>query len=270
MEPNVLTKLETCEADLRSHLEDMRHHAASLTSVRATDLNISTMTVLVTLKVDGKIDLEHLVQIFPTLAPKIKNRPAMVKDPQGRVSRRGKVHSTFYNQISIWYADDKARRNIKVFRNGSLHITGERSLRGNLEIALEVSAILGRVLDIPVPVVSDFDIQMINTNFKIDVGIILGAMREAMARHPGVTKASYDPETYPGLNCKYATTSGRAASVLTFNSGNIIITGLKSFQEFRDTYVFITGFIDQNLAAIRRQTFTPVPGSGQFLSQHTS
>jgi TATA-box binding protein (TBP) (component of TFIID and TFIIIB) len=269
MESKVQTKLETCEADLRRHLADMRAHAEGLKNVRATDLNISTMTVLVTLNVQDKIDLEHLVRTFPTMAPTIKNRPAMVKDPEGRVTRRGKVRNTFYNQISVWYADDKARRNIKVFRNGSLHITGERSLRGNIEIAHEMAEVLARVLGIPVPVVSDFDIQMINTNFKIDVGIILGAMREAMARHPQVTKASYDPETYPGLNCKYATTSGRAASVLTFNSGNIIITGLKSFQEFRDTYVFITGFVDANLASIRRQTFVPVKGSGQFLSHHT-
>jgi len=269
MEPTVLSKLETCEADLRRHLEDMRQHAEGLKNVSATDLNISTMTVLVTLNVQHKIDLEHLVEAFPALAPTIKGRPAMVKDPAGRVTRRGKVKNTFYNQISIWYADDKARRNIKVFRNGSLHITGEKNIRGNIEIAIEVSEILGRILGIAVPVVSNFDIQMINTNFKIDVGIILGAMREAMSRHPQVTKASYDPETYPGLNCKYATTSGRAASVLTFNSGNVIITGLKTFQEFRDTYIFITGFIDANLAIIRRQTFIPIKGSGQFLSQHT-
>jgi TATA-box binding protein (TBP) (component of TFIID and TFIIIB) len=260
----IASKIDVFRKDALERLASIESRARGLASVRATDLSVSTMTVLARAEIPPfrKVRLESIVEAFASDSMTVQGRPLFVKDPAAQVSRRGKVKNTFYNQISVWFKDAESKKNIKVFRNGHLHITGERNLSKNLEIAREVIALVSKIVDIPMDIV-DFDIQMINTNFKTSVGFILGQMREAIARQKGIVKASYDPETYPGLNCKYRVgCTGRDISILAFNSGNVIITGLKAFSELEETYGFIVDFIDAHATQIRRQTFTPAQGSG--------
>ena len=256
-------KLSAYQSSMGGYVRLSNEHASSsLKNVKTFGFDVSTMTVLVMTEspTHDKIDLEKFVSFFddPSVASMIEvsGRPLHAKPLAPRTTRTGKVKQTFYNQVSVWFTDDASKKNIKVFRNGNLHITGEKSLARNIEIADEICMILG-ILFRCERYATDFDVQMINTNFRLSVGLVLGSMRDVLSKVPSVVKASYEPETYPGLNCKYRTSSGRDASLLIFNSGNVIITGIKDFKEFYEAYVMITGVIDDHVQAVKRQSFVP-------------
>ena len=260
-------KLSTYQASMGGYVRRSNEHAATLRNVKTYGFDVSTMTVLVTTEspTHDKIDLEKFVSFFdnPSIAPHIEvsGRPLHAKPLAPRTTRTGKVKQTFYNQVSVWFTDETSKKNIKVFRNGNLHITGEKSLARNIEIAEDVCEILSLFFECERYVI-DFDVQMINTNFRLNVGLVLGSMRDVVSKVPSVVKASYEPETYPGLNCKYRTSSGRDASLLIFNSGNVIITGIKDFKEFYEAYAMITGLIDDHVQAVKRHSFVPPAASG--------
>lgn len=252
--------------ETKDALVAIKEHSRTLLHVASSNHTVSTMTILVTTSIkdrDDKIDLQQFYDRFTTTpiaqTCTVQGHVLLMKDPVQRVSKRGKVHNTFYNQLSLWYRDCNSKKNIKVFRNGTLHITGEKGLPENLAIATEVCNVIERILDYPINSVSvsSFNIQMINTNFCLNVGLVLQSLRNLLATDSSVPKASYEPETYPGLNTKVKTSTGREASVLIFNSGNVIITGIKSFTEFKDAYIFITRFLDANIDRVKRQNFTP-------------
>lgn len=260
-------RLLSFEEDMAENMRAVERHAGTLTHVQCAHPSISTMTILVRTRPctqgpgeEDKIDLAALVACFdePSFQPSVLGRPLNVKEPNSRVTRTGKVRKTFYNQISVWYADENSKKNIKVFRNGNLHITGEKNPGVNIAIAKDVCRVLEQCFG-KAREVYDFDVQMVNTNFRVSIGLVLARMRDAISKNPDIVKASYDPETYPGLNCKFRTDTGRDASVLVFNSGHVIITGIKKFTELLQAYAFVTKFIDDHSEAVRRQTFVASP-----------
>lgn len=260
-------KLSQYQTGMGGYVRLSNDHAAALKNVKTYGFDVSTMTVLVMTEstTHDKIDLEKFVYFFddPRIASQIKisEHPLHVKPLAPRTTRTGKIKQTFYNQVSVWFKDETSKKNIKIFRNGNLHITGEKSLARNIEIADDICEILSLFFRCERYAV-DFDVQMINTNFRLNVGLVLGSMRDVVSKVPSVVKASYEPETYPGLNCKYRTSSGRDASLLIFNSGNVIITGIKDFKEFYESYVMITGLIDDQVQAVKRHSFVPPAPSG--------
>lgn len=261
--------LSAYQTAMGGYVRSSNEHAQTLKNVKSYGFDVSTMTVLVMTEspTQDKIDLDKFVSFFddPSIASMIEvfGRPLHVKPIVPRTTKTGKVKQTFYNQVSVWFADETSKKNVKIFRNGNLHITGEKSLARNIDIADEICSTLSILFRCERYAV-DFDVQMINTNFRLSVGLVLGSLRDALANKvSSVTKASYDPETYPGLNCKYRTTSGRDVSLLIFNSGNVIITGIKDFKEFYEAYVMITGFVDDHVHAVKRQSFVPSEASSK-------
>lgn len=260
--PELEQRLEAFQMDMMEKMSAIGRHSQMLESVKSACPSVSTMTILartrpvVESKDDDKIDLDAFVACFenPAFQPTVMGRPLNVKIPADRMMRTGKVRRTFYNQISVWFSDETSKKNIKVFRNGNLHITGEKQPAANIRIAQDVCNVLEQCFG-RARVVYDFDVQMVNTNFRVNIGLMLGPLRDAIARDPAVVKASYDPETYPGVNCKVKVSSGRVASVLIFNSGHVIITGIKQFCELSQAFAFITGFIDRHSKTVRRQTY---------------
>lgn len=255
-------RLAAFRVDMVDNMNAIGHQSRSLETVQSACPSVSTMTILARTrpvlesKDEDKIDLDAFVACFenPAFQPTVMDRPLNVKVPTDRMMRTGKLRRTFYNQISVWFSDATSKKNIKVFRNGNLHITGEKNPEANIAIARDVCKVLEQCFG-RARVVYDFDVQMVNTNFRVSIGLMLGPLREAVARDPQVVRASYDPETYPGLNCKVKVSSGRVASVLVFNSGHVIITGIKQFSELSQAFAFITGFIDRHSKTVRRQAY---------------
>lgn len=152
----------------------------------------------------------------------------------------------FYNQITLRHGT----KSVKVFNNGSMHVTGCTSPMQFVDIASAVCAFMGKTAgvetvdgDFDVRVRS-FDIQMINLNFSAGALLHLQRLRDRCVESGLV--ASYDSDMYPGLNIKVPV-GNRTATVLMFRSGKVIVTGSKTAHELESVHGLITDMLDKAL-----------------------
>ena len=208
-----------------------------------TGLKISTMTMVCDMKID--IDLEKLTKNFvrPNYPLCFIKKAKTNKDIT--YTKRGKVKKSFYNQTTITVSEN-TNKSVKVFKNGKLQITGLTSENDFNNTIIIVKKIL---LDTPGAVnPSDISkekveskIEMINSNFNFSKELNLKQLRLMMLDNKNVKDASYNPDTYPGINAKYNDTS-----LFVFGTGNVVITGAKKLSEVKQAYEFVTELICSN------------------------
>lgn len=157
-----------------------------------------------------------------------------------------KLESEFFNQVTLHHGT----KSIKVFNNGSMHVTGCTSPLQFLDVASAVCAMMTDVAGITTSVedqtiqVTEFQVQMINVNFGAGRQLYLKGL-QTKCTEMGYT-ASYDPDVYPGLNVKLPI-GERRVTILMFKSGKVIITGVKTACELDTAHVMITSILDQEM-----------------------
>lgn len=154
-----------------------------------------------------------------------------------------KYENSFYNAItfSLLTPDDK-KRSIKVFVNGVLHITGSP----NLDEVMFISDVFCGLLHLAImPTASirvlDFSIQLLNSNFNIGHGINLESLCDTVSKSTDFLVV-YDVERHMGINIKFKV-ADRVITIIVFQTGNILMTGIKDPDDLFDAYKFITCFI---------------------------
>lgn len=215
-----------------------RINARTFQSLRPTRATISTMTITASLNVkrvckDSMVIALSLVDgDGPLTAAKTHKR---------------KRTAVFFNQITLRHGT----KSVKVFFNGSMHVTGCTSPMQFADIASAVCGFMADVAGVEtVDGTSDvritgFDIQMINLNFGAGSQLHLQSLRHRCAAHGYA--ASYDSDMYPGLNVKVPV-GDRHATILLFKSGKVIVTGAKSARELEEAHALITAVLDDELA----------------------
>lgn len=199
--------------------------------------SLSTMTVTATLNVDtvcrdSMAIALSLVDGDGPLTTRNKN------------SGRKRKRAEFFNQITMHHGT----KSIKVFKNGSMHVTGCSNPLQFVDVATEVCALMGDVAGIEANDgsgtirVTRFDVQMINLNFAAGRHLFLQDLRDDFAARGCV--ASYDADTYPGLNVKLPI-GGRWVTALIFRSGKVIITGAKTAVELSEAHAMVTAAVDR-------------------------
>ena len=151
------------------------------------------------------------------------------KKRTNKKSCKRKPRAEFYNQITMYHGT----KSLKIFRNGRMHVTGCASPMQFLDVA---SAACKMIQDTAGVIaedggnvgVVDFNIEMINLNFEAPTPLFLQELNRTCASM-GYT-ASYDADTYPGLNVKIPA-GDRHVTALLFKSGKVIITGAKTPEE---------------------------------------
>lgn len=208
-----------------------------------TSLNISTLTMVCDMKID--INLEKLTKNFqgPSYPLCFIKKAKTNKDVT--YTKRGKPKKSFYNQTTITVSD-LTNKSVKVFKNGKLQITG---LTSHNDFINTINIIKTILLNTPDSVNHDDitdkpiepKIEMINSNFNFSKELNLKKMRLIMLENKNIKAASYNPDTYPGINAKYNDTS-----LFVFGTGNVVITGAKSIQEVRTAYEFVSEVVCSN------------------------
>lgn len=213
---------------------------------KCSPVSISTMTTWCKTKVEGlpesRIDLSLLHQGLALHAPSltILGCPLHVKPRATSTTRRGRVIQNFHNQVTTWVTDATSTKNIKIFSNGSLHITGSKSMEQSWRIAEAMCTLIQHVLGVPMAPLS-CDVQMINSNFSINARIMLAELFRLLKDRQQGFHVFFTPESYAGLKFKlWCHSSRRHATILVFDTGNIIMTGLKHFSEMREAFHFVT------------------------------
>tara|TARA_Y100000589_G_C27157559_1_gene631425 strand:- start:327 stop:1253 length:927 start_codon:yes stop_codon:yes gene_type:complete len=248
-------------------------------------VSISTMCAKCNLgtKVDLDNIYEHLMlnndDILTVKVNKDKQRtilPVKVKKRRTTKKKTNGTSNPFYNQITIvvrvYEGDkdiiikngekcmDKIRKiNVKLFKNGSIQISGVKKLkytnRALNKLAYRLSEInndIKFVDDYDKLAIYDFSIYMINSNYKINLHVNRKKLFEILKMKK--IKSSYEKCIRACVIVKYCPTiknkEEKEVSLFVFEKGNIIITGARNLEHIIESYNYMNNIIIEHIDEI--------------------
>lgn len=259
-------------------------------SLRRPEYRVSTITCNASLAVNVNLSLffEHVL---------VQPNEGFVWVEYGRNTRgiypkkrkdAGATKKCFDNQATIIYKMSSTLSNtpdyypnIKVFRNGSIQMTGIRTYEDGERAALVVAQEIERmrhvatVVDTSIAAITskDFVIRMINCDFGMPYKIKRKKLHILLTSAEHNNSCSFQPVDYPGVKLQYfwntdprcsnqgvcmcdkqcfGKGSGhgpgqcKKVTVSIFDSGKILITGANSFHQVNAAYKYIHQVITSN------------------------
>ena len=229
-----------------------------------TRLNIPNIEKYLLLNSDDVLTVKMNKERMRTIIA-IKNKPKRIKKVDTKSKQKDTSKNHFYNQITVVIRvshgpvkdlNEVPKINMKLFRNGSVQMSGCKSIK-NINIALnklisklkEIKAIMddGKLniiefIDEPNKItVLNFKIDMINSNYQVSMQIDRDKLYNLLIKKK--IKSSYEPCIRACVIIKYVPTveniEQKEVSVFVFQKGNIIITGARSQSHIISTYNYI-------------------------------
>ena len=245
-----------------------------------TDLRISTITMTCTF--DTEFNVENIARYIDLNIDDIRsvkygnstdplyNRSLIVKKTRKKKTKkkyqRAKKKDYFFNNVAMYVKPKNTKQvNIKIFRNGSIQMTGCNSYENCIEaIQLlcskmkEIKGVLNmKTLDKiePVPYVTcpenleiskvdNIKIRMINSNYNVNFNINRERFYINLLKQN--INCSFEPVVHACVNIKYYYKKVDEISIFVFESGCIIITGAKCKDHIKKAYEFITKKLYEN------------------------
>ena len=233
-----------------------------------TKLDITNIKKYLQLNADDILTVKTNKEELRTLIA-IKNKPKRMKKIESTIVKKDTSKNSFYNQITVVVRveegeiedlNDAPRINLKLFKNGSVQMSGCKSLR-NINIALnklifKLKEVKGKiedgkivdktfVEDIDMITVKDFKIDMINSNYKVAIMIDRDKLYNLLQKKK--IKSSYEPCIRACVIIKYIPEKDnieiKEVSVFVFQKGNIIITGARSQSHIISAYNYINNIL---------------------------
>lgn len=145
---------------------------------------------------------------------------------------------------------------IKCFTNGSIHITGAKTLERASEVAESFSIYYelvygGDGLSGVFPIIG-FDVQLINAHFafhlhdgKLDLDILFQLLLKETEH-----ATFYNTARHAGVIHKMLMENMKTISVIVFDSGNVLVCGFCTGDELTTAYTFITSFVEKHWTSI--------------------
>jgi TATA-box binding protein (TBP) (component of TFIID and TFIIIB) len=211
-----------------------------------------------------KMNKERLRTIILT-----KKKPKRQRKNDHKLIHKDTTKNYFYNQITVVMRidsgpcadlNDAPKINIKLFKNGSVQMSGCKSVK-NINIVLnkliyklkEIKAIMedGKIntkefIEEPDKItILHFKIDMINSNYKVNMQIDRDKLYNLLLKKK--IKSSYEPciracviikFTPCEQNCEY-----KEISIFVFQKGNIIITGARSRSHIISSYEYMNNIL---------------------------
>lgn len=251
-------------------------------------ISISTMTINCTLWTKVDIDtfarnvilrLDEIVSVkFGNPTDPSTNRTIVVIKSKKKPSK-----TNFYNQVTIHMRPTNNPKhsymNIKVFKNGSLQITGCKNMEDFQNVTSTLTEILKRGRtdnDIHIKFIrhpdrisiTNIKIRMINSNFELDYKIDRKNLVRLLAKNHGkytkdtdigYVKFKYRPSgRHSCVNIKYYCDDGKKTSIFVFQTGAVIITGAKNLHHIIKAYHYISKILVRYYREIRIVTLDPI------------
>ena len=240
------------------------------------DHNISISTITLDCKLHTLIDVDKFAKNVTLkedeiVSVKFGNRKDSATNRTIVVIKSKKKPSTknFYNQVTILMkpTNNPTRNyiNIKVFKNGSLQMTGCKDMDDFNNVTTTLIKILKRgrnikgkngktthidFIDSPKQIgMFDVKIRMINSNFKLDYKVDRKKLARLLKKNHrkntkdkdiGYVECKYDPAGgHSCVNIKHRYDDKSKPSIFVFQTGAIIITGAKNLNHIIAAYHFI-------------------------------
>jgi len=227
------------------------------------NLKISTMTI--TCSLDIEFYLENIAKYIILKDDGIKsvkygkgeeyNRSLYKKKKKNKKNKKQKF---FYNQITILIKPEhNTDINIKLFNNGSIQMTGCKSIIDVLDVLktlcielkkirgsinnetheLEIKPFVSNYKNLDIDQIKNFNISMINSNFDIGFEINRKLLFEQLLFEQ--FEVIFEPLVHAGVNLKYNYKNEKKVTILIFASGSIVITGANTCDQIKEAYEFI-------------------------------
>jgi TATA-box binding protein (TBP) (component of TFIID and TFIIIB) len=229
-----------------------------------TRLNIPNIEKYLLLNPDDVLTVKKSKEVMRTLIS-VKNKPKRMKKIDNKTKQKDTSKNHFYNQITVIVRvtngqvkdlNEVPKINMKLFRNGSVQMSGCKSIK-NINIALnkliiklkEVKAkiednkiVEKTFIEEPDKIsVKDFKIDMINSNYQVSMQIDRDKLYNLLIKKK--IKSSYEPCIRACVIIKYIPTveniEQKEVSVFIFQKGNIIITGARSQSHVISAYNYM-------------------------------
>ena len=232
-----------------------------------TKLNITNIENYLALNNDDILTVKRNKESMRSLII-IKNKPKRMKKSD-KTPKKDTSKNSFYNQITVVVRVDEGpiddlnnapRINLKLFKNGSVQMSGCKSIK-NINIALnklivrlkEVKAKFedGKIIEktfIEEPeniTVRDFKIDMINSNYMVSMQVDRDKLYNLLQKKK--IKSSYEPCIRACVIIKYCPEKDnkemKEISIFVFQKGNIIITGARSRSHIISSYNYMNDIL---------------------------
>jgi len=239
---SISTMCGKCKLGSDLDLDNIKHYLA-----------LSTNDIL-TVKM-SKIDMRTLIPI---------------KKKKRRTKKVVKIkNNPFYNQVTVVirvhegdYEDlnDEYKINVKLFRNGSIQISGLTNIdyanRALNKLIYCLSQTKARIVDTKIMEIIyakdeknlgifDFQIYMINSNYQVNMMIDRNKLFNLLLQKK--IKASYEKCIRACVIIKYVpindNTEEKEVSIFIFEKGNIIITGARNYHHIVDSYNYVNNIL---------------------------
>lgn len=238
--------------ELKNLPEELRISTITLTCHFDTEFYVDNIGRYVDLSANG---------ILATKYGKNANCVRSIISKNNKTKRKKKPKKSFYNQVTVEVHTKTKEKplNVKLFKNGSIQITGCKSFKNFVEAFVVLERELKKtkaVIDpknpfqvIEKPFMSHSDsmalsevlntnIRMINSNFDIGFRVNRETLYKIMLAED--VTCSFEPCVHACVNIKYNYKNKKDISIFVFESGKIIITGANTKDHIEKAYEFIT------------------------------
>jgi TATA-box binding protein (TBP) (component of TFIID and TFIIIB) len=199
---------------------------AYVSDVRPSYVRITTITSLSKLDC-GDVDI-------PVIMEKFKEPIKVGKAGSDKSFEWSRKENGFYNQVTLEYSDQYSKKSVKIFPNGSVHVTGCCNPKDCKSVLNQLCCILSKFFDKKIGY-TEFRIVMINANFSVNMTLDLNKVISNMKSRGYIV--SFNPETYSAVKIKFSPGPGmKQVTASIFSSGKIIITGAVTLPEIVGAY----------------------------------
>ena len=276
MENFVSFKIKDEENDLVAKIAD-RYEKNVGKEHLPSDVTISTMTISCHMDTEFKIsEIGKYIDLDPNTIVGCKYgtgniRTVLIQKKRRRNKKKKEAKKvTFYNQTSILVkpSQEKNPINIKLFKNGSVQMTGVKSIRdcisalGILFKQLQRSKGIMykneiKMVDfatskdsLSIEKIKDFKICMINSGFKIGFKLNRDSLYKILSQDESI-KCKYDLDNHACVDVKFFYKERKKISIFIFEKGSIIITGANNCNHIQEAYKYITSQLYKNYKKIK-------------------
>jgi len=160
--------------------------------------------------------------------------------------------TAFYNQISIRTRDHYSEKSVKIFPNGTIHLSGGNSPIDGERILNQVAFIMKEVLELEeLPSMNPFEISMINSNFHFNVVVNSHKVVDRFEKLDGF-HVSYEPDRYSAVKIKFKPRPHmKKMTVSVFKSGATLVGGAKTLEELVAAYDVILSCMDPSTYVVK-------------------
>jgi TATA-box binding protein (TBP) (component of TFIID and TFIIIB) len=248
------------------------------------NLSICTMTSACHLGTKFKVDnIYKYIQLEPNYIVAVKSPKGIrcidgIKERFKSTNKNSK--KVFSNQYTIIIQIGETRfLNVKLFKNGSIQMTGCKEISdANIavnklikklgeKLFVKNEDILSEITFIDEPEnfkMSNFKIDMIVSNFGVNYLINKESLNQLLTEKNILSRLSVQ---HSCVNIKHKILSEKDdvfISIFVFQTGNIIITGGKKAEYVKDAYNFIVGFLSQNKQKIMKKDISKLLNAEDF------